>query len=81
MTSYFSCVLFYCLISLTLYIHSPIVCPKSNTAHFTYQVADLKNKLETEKGKDEYPKANVRLIYAGKYMHQWHMPFKLENYM
>ncbi|KAL9951408.1 hypothetical protein ACROYT_G044066 [Oculina patagonica] len=29
-------------------------------------VADLKNKLETEKGKDEYPKANVRLIYAGK---------------
>lgn len=29
-------------------------------------VADLKNKLETEKGKDAYPKSNVRLIYAGK---------------
>lgn len=29
-------------------------------------VADLKNKLETEKGKDAYPKAGVKLIYAGK---------------
>lgn len=26
---------------------------------------DLKNKLETEKGKDAYPKAGVKLIYAG----------------
>lgn len=29
-------------------------------------VVDLKNKLETEKGKDAYPKAGVKLIYAGK---------------
>lgn len=29
------------------------------------QVADLKNKLEEEKGKDAYPKAGVKLIYAG----------------
>lgn len=29
-------------------------------------VADLKNQLETEKGKDAYPKASIRLIYAGK---------------
>lgn len=29
------------------------------------QVVDLKNKLETEKGKDAYPKAGVKLIYAG----------------
>ena len=30
-------------------------------------MADLKNKLETEKGKDAYPKAGVKLIYAGMY--------------
>lgn len=35
---------------------------------FLFQVADLKNKLETEKGKDAYPKSNVRLIYAGRYI-------------
>lgn len=33
---------------------------------FLLQVADLKNQLETEKGKDAYPKAGVKLIYAGK---------------
>ena len=38
------------------------------TSLFLFQVADLKNKLETEKGKDAYPKSNVRLIYAGKYI-------------
>ena len=36
-----------------------------------FQVADLKNKLETEKGKDAYPKNNVRLIYAGKYKYTY----------
>lgn len=29
-------------------------------------VADLKNKLEAEKGQDAYPKTVVKLIYAGK---------------
>ena len=31
---------------------------------------DLKNKLETEKGKDAYPKAGVKLIYAGMYKNE-----------
>ena len=30
------------------------------------QVSDLKNKLESEKGEDAYPKSAVKLIYAGK---------------
>ena len=30
------------------------------------QVSDLKNKLESEKGEDAYPKGAVKLIYAGK---------------
>lgn len=34
---------------------------------------DLKNKLETEKGKDAYPKAGVKLIYAGMYKNEIYM--------
>lgn len=32
----------------------------------TATVSDLKNKLESEKGEDAYPKSAVKLIYAGK---------------
>lgn len=38
--------------------------------YFLSQVADLKNKLEAEKGQDAYPKTVVKLIYAGKYMYR-----------
>lgn len=36
-----------------------------NSAHYIFQVKALKEKIENEKGKESFPVAGQKLIYAG----------------